>query len=137
MPPKDKEPVTVYFDGACPLCTVEIDHYSSRPGAEKLSFVDVSEGGDPAPDLASDVARRRFHVRRADGTLLSGARAFVEVWDTLPGWRWLARVARVPGIVPVLELAYRGFLPIRPMLSRIARWFGARNRQERAAARNV
>ncbi len=68
----------------------------------------------------------RFHVRRSDGELVSGARGFMELWGALPKWRWLARVASLPGVMLLLELAYRGFLPLRPTLSRIASWMGAK-----------
>lgn len=84
-----------------------------------LVFADVADAGTALPsDLDRSTAMKRFHVTKADGKTVSGAEAFVSIWETLPGWRHAARVARLPGIVPLLELAYRGFLPIRPYLSR-------------------
>ena len=113
--------LTVYFDGSCPLCTAEIGHYAACRGAERLRFVDVSApGADPGPGLTSEAALRRFHVRRADGRLLSGAGAFAAIWALLPGWRLAARVAALPGVLRLVELGYRAFLPIRPVLSRLA-----------------
>lgn len=117
----------VYFDGACPLCSAEIGHYQSCDGADGLRFVDVSrEEVNLGEDLHAEAARKRFHLRRADGSLVSGARAFVTIWETLPGWRWAARIANLPGVIPVLEVGYRLFLPVRPALSAIARLFGAK-----------
>jgi predicted DCC family thiol-disulfide oxidoreductase YuxK len=119
--------ITVYFDGSCPLCSVEVRHYAAQPGAEALCFLDVSRAeADPGPGLTPQLALQRFHVRLSDGRLISGARAFVSLWERLPRWRWAARLARLPGVMPVLEAAYRIFLPIRPVLSRIAGWLGAR-----------
>ena len=119
--------LTIYYDGACPLCTAEISHYKTRKGAENLAFTDISrDDAETGDDLDISAARGRFHVRRPDGTLLSGARAFVEIWHVLPGWRWLGRIARLPGVTPLLEVAYRGFLPIRPALSRLASRLGAK-----------
>lgn len=118
---------TIYFDGSCPLCSAEINHYASRDGGDNLQFVDVSDKDAVlGPGLASGDAQSRFHVRLPDGTLLSGARAFVAVWASLPGWQSAARLARIPGVTPALELAYRAFLPVRPFLSKLSGYFGAR-----------
>lgn len=66
---------------------------------------------------------QRFHAITATGELLSGARAFVYVWALLPGWRHLARVARVPGVLWLMEAAYRIFLIFRPwMQTAYRRW---------------
>ncbi len=116
--PRDE--LTVYADRSCPLCRAEVEHYAAQDEAGVLRFVDVSAPGTPAaPDLASEQAMARFHVRRADGALVSGAEAFVAVWAVLPRWRWAARVARLPGMMAVLEGGYRAFLPIRPTVSRL------------------
>lgn len=121
--------LTVYYDGACPLCTAEIGHYETREGADRVCFVNIAEThADAGDNLDRDAALKRFHVRKADGTLLSGAAAFIEIWRTLPGWRWLARLARLPGVPWLLEVAYRLFLPIRPGLSWIAARLGAKPR---------
>lgn len=123
----DQSRATVYYDGSCALCSFEIAHYASCSGADRLRFVDVSKPDKRlGHDLTQHDAMGRFHVRRSDGELVSGARGFAELWGTLPSWRWLAHVARLPGMLPLLELAYRGFLPLRPTLSKIASWAGAK-----------
>lgn len=120
------ETLTVLYDGACPLCQREIAHVkglAERGGGSALCFVDISQGAKEAEGFADDRARllARFHVQRADGSRLDGAAAFVAMWDRLPGWRWLAKLARLPGMLSLLELAYRGFLKLRPALQRLAR----------------
>ncbi len=115
------EALTVMFDGACPLCRREIDVYQSLTPLEMVSWMDVSK--DTAGVSAADQARfmARFHVRLQDGRLLSGAAAFVALWLVMPGWRWLGWVGRLPGVTPVLELAYCAFLRLRPYLQRWAK----------------
>jgi predicted DCC family thiol-disulfide oxidoreductase YuxK len=119
--------LTVYYDGACPLCRTEIGHYQGCAGAERVRFVDLATVRDDAslgPGLDREAAQARFHVREADGRLVSGAAAFARLWRRLPAWRWLGRIVevRVLGARPVLllaEAAYRLFLPLRPRLARV------------------
>ena len=113
--------LTVYFDGSCPLCSAEITHYRSRDRAEAITFTDVScPLVVPGCDLDRQAAMARLHVRLPDGRLASGAEAFIAIWRVLPSWRWVACMATLPGMPMLLELAYRSFLPIRPVLARIA-----------------
>ena len=109
---------TVYFDGSCPLCRAEIGYYRRKDHSGALCFVDVSSSEALVPDgLTQRRAMERFHVRAGNGQLLSGAAAFVEVWARLPRWRWAASAAALPGILALLELSYRLFLPARPTLA--------------------
>ena len=114
----EERSLTVYFDGGCSLCQAEINHYRKQEGADNICFRDVSNSEEMlAGDLTKEQAMKRFHVRGYDGLLLSGAAAFVAVWSTLPRWKWAARLAALPGILMMLEIAYRLFLPVRPILS--------------------
>lgn len=112
----------VYYDGACPLCSREIAAYQRSLGAEQLRWVDAAACPGPAlgPQLPREAALARLHVRLPDGRLLSGAAAFVAIWQRLPAFHMLARLARLPGAVTVMEAAYRGFLALRPLWRRQA-----------------
>ncbi len=122
--PPARESLTVLYDGACPLCRREIAHaqgLARRQGDETLCFVDIS-AADASPMPAGERAAllARFHVQRADGSRLTGAAAFVAMWRRLPGWRWVARIADLPGGLALMELGYRGFLRVRPLMQAIA-----------------
>ena len=124
--PAPPDTLKVLFDGDCPLCRREIAHVqglAQRQGDSGLCFVDISGAAGDATEFAADRAAlmARFHVERADGSRLDGARAFVAMWGRLPGWRWLARLARLPGVLALLEFAYGGFLRLRPSLQALAR----------------
>ena len=117
MPDHD---LTVYHNGSCPLCRLEIGQYKQARGAERIEFVDVSQpGADPGPDLPRREAMGRFHVRLPSGELRSGAAAFAAIWRVLPGWRAMDGVSRPPAAIPVMELGYRAFSPFRPTLAKI------------------
>ena len=117
-------PLTVLYDGACPLCRREIGLYRGlRPMRPEMPvcFADASDAALPLPPGATrEQLLARFHVRGRDGQLLSGAQAFLALWAELPGWRWLARVGRAPGASWAMERTYRLFLRARPMLQRWA-----------------
>jgi predicted DCC family thiol-disulfide oxidoreductase YuxK len=113
--------LTVLYDGACPLCRREIGVYRGLPSSAAVCFADVSDLAQPLPPgTTRDQLLARFHVRGTDGQLLSGAQAFLALWAELPGWRWLARIGRLPGAAWVMERVYRLFLRVRPALQRWA-----------------
>jgi predicted DCC family thiol-disulfide oxidoreductase YuxK len=119
--PEEAPPLTVLYDGACPLCRREIGLYQGMRSNAPLCFADVSDTAQSLPPGTTRVQLlARFHVRRPDGQLLSGAEAFLALWATLPGWRWLAVAGRWPGALWVMERCYRGFLKVRPLMQRWA-----------------
>jgi predicted DCC family thiol-disulfide oxidoreductase YuxK len=108
-------PVSVFFDGSCPLCQREVRMYRKIPSSVPIHWIDV------ASDLKENTTGRscaelmsRFHVQTADGVVLSGARAFTALWLLFPGWRWLGRLGSLPLMPTVLEWLYRAFLLVRP-----------------------
>ena len=69
---------TVYFDGSCSLCRSEIGFYRRDDQDRALCFVDVSKTSAIPPEgVSQDHAMKRFHVRACDGSVLSGAAAFM------------------------------------------------------------
>jgi predicted DCC family thiol-disulfide oxidoreductase YuxK len=116
MPPP---PLTVWFDGACPLCTREIALMRRLDRAGRIEFVDVAEAGASCP-IDPAVLLARFHARE-DGVMLSGAAAFAAMWRAIPLLRPMGLLARNSLVLRALEWAYIHFLRVRPALQRLAR----------------
>ena len=112
MSSQPQPPLTVYYDGACPVCRREIGFYRKRTGAA-VTYCDAAREACPAPDLPREAALQRFHVRLADGALVSGAAAFLALWRQTPGFRLAGRLLSAGPIVSVLDVAYDGFLKLR------------------------
>lgn len=113
--------VTVWFDGACPLCRREIALMRRLDHRQRIEFLDVAAEGAECPVDRSELLAR-FHARE-DGRLYDGAAAFAAMWRAIPMLRPLGLLARLPILSGLLELAYRCFLKFRP---RLQRWFGER-----------
>lgn len=108
---------TVFFDGSCPLCTAEINQYKVLTPITEIRWVDVTEPNFTPPDgQTKEQLKQRFHVLNNNGDLISGAAAFVYLWEQLPGWRRLAVIAKIPVALDVMEFGYKAFLKIRPQV---------------------
>jgi ubiquinone biosynthesis monooxygenase Coq7 len=111
---------TVLYDGSCPICTREIQHYQKGAMQADICWVNVAAPDFSVPSGQSKEAlMQRFHVITETGEWVSGAAAFVHLWEQLPTWKKWARVARIPGLLPLMEFGYNLFLFARPKLQKL------------------
>ena len=101
---------TVLYNDKCPVCSFEIEHYSSlcsKRGID-LDFEKISVGGPVlmASHLTAEDAKKRLHLLTADGRLLIGMEAFLALWAEMPGYRVLGRIVSTPGIYHLVSLLY-------------------------------
>jgi len=110
----------VYFDGLCVLCSREIAHYQRQKGSEAIDFVDICGPDFDAQleNLDPHQLHRIMHARRPDGSLATRVQAFIEIWDRLPRYRTLSRIAKWTPVNKALELGYSCFARVRPLLPR-------------------
>ena len=107
----------IFYDGTCPVCRREIAMWRKLT-PEGMDWRDVSGPDEAAPDLSREDALARFHARRADGRLVSGARAFLALWRRHPVLRPLARVLETPPLIHLAEGGYLLFLRVRRLWRR-------------------
>lgn len=113
-------PLTVFYDGNCPVCSWEMDCYRRRGYAGKLNFVDISQPDfDPVPYGRS---RQEFvalmHAMDAKGRFFVGVEAFRAMWRSMPGgfYPFLATLVSLPGIYPLAKMGYHLFARVRRYL---------------------
>lgn len=104
---------TVYYNGACPVCSYEVGRYikAAEVSDAPLSWVDIS-----APEHASalspygltcdDAYRRMTAVLDGADVPELGLDAFVVIWQRLPKLRWAARLFTAPIIRPISAFFY-------------------------------
>ena len=111
-------PLTLYFDGDCPLCAREIKLLRRRASEDRLQLVDMSQGGFEASALgfSHEQMQASLHARFADGRWVKGLDATLWAWRAAGLGAWAApltwRATR-----PLLSVAYRVFCRLRPHLN--------------------
>ncbi len=112
--------LTVWYDGACPLCRREIALMRRLDWRRRVAFVNLSEAAPEACPLDPAALLARMHA--GDGErLYDGAAAFAALWRQLPLLWPLGQLVRIPAVLNLLERAYLRFLRWRP---RLQRWAG-------------
>ena len=104
----------VYYNSACPVCRAGIAGQRERMeacGATDVEWIDVHAEPARAAEVGAslDEVRERLYVREADGNIAIGADAFERLWSRTRGQRWMAALARLPGLHGLLRLAYNAF----------------------------
>ena len=106
------QPLTVYFDGECPICKFEVAFYERRDRLSLLDWKDITTlSSDQLPRGKSrDDLLGKFHALEQDGRWHVGVDAFDAIWRRLPLFSHFAWLFRTPIIRQIANLAYRGFL---------------------------
>ena len=127
MPSDNAAQTLVFYDGACPLCSAEMNILRRWDHAERLSLIDIA-----APDYeerAWPVARADMnallHVRLPDGRWQTGMAATRHVYRAL-GRGWMLAFTGWPLLSRVFDHAYAWFARHRmPISARIGKYLGA------------
>jgi len=111
-------PLTLYYDAACPVCALEMDHLRARDTHGRLVLIDIAEPGfDAAAHGATLQAMdAQIHARHADGRWSIGVEALRFAYDAV-GLGWLWRPTGWPLLEPLADHAYRLFARHRRAIS--------------------
>ena len=117
-------PLTLLYDGNCPVCLLEMRHMAERNGEGKLRFVDIAAAGFDATRWVGSSAsvadmQAIIHAVRPDGSLVRGVEVIRLAYAAAGlhhvarplGWRWLQ---------PLLRVVYAAFARNRYAFSKLA-----------------
>ena len=114
--------ITVYYDGACPICLKELAFYRRFEGKGDILWYDItgkdealrSEGIDPRQALQS------LHIRNGRGEIVTNVDAFILLWANVWPFKPFAWIASVPPVKFLIKEIY-GYLT-RARLRRTGRF---------------
>lgn len=112
--------LTLYFDGNCPFCAMEMKRLGDWDRQGRLAFTDISLPGFDPSHLNASMADLdlQLYSRTADGKVLVGTASMLEAY-TLVGKGWMVFPLRMPLLRHVLSWMYRLFARHRYAMSRL------------------
>ena len=110
--------LTVYYDGACPICRREIALMRRLDRAGRLQLIDFATHGFSEQECGLSCKRLSavIHARWADGRVIEGVDVFRAMW-TAVGWGGLAFLSRWPWFDRLLVRGYAWFAAHRLRLT--------------------
>ena len=119
---------TIFYDGNCPLCAIEMNHLKKHNTQDKLAFVDINQASftQQYAHLDYDALNARIHGMLEDGSMLIGLDATHKAWS-LVGKGWLYAPLRWPFIRFFADKAYLVFARNR---YKISYWLTGKKRCE-------
>ena len=115
--------LTVYYDGACPICRREIAYYQRQKAVGSIDWVDANKNPEQlrTAGITTAKALARLHAITADGEIVSGPRAFQKIWQAFPKFRFLANCLNFYPLQLLFGYLYEKFLNYRPSLQKLLR----------------
>ncbi|WP_355659753.1 thiol-disulfide oxidoreductase DCC family protein [Halomonas salifodinae] len=115
-------PVTLFYDGHCPLCLREVAWLSRHPRRQRVRLVDIQahDFDAEALDVTFEALMGRLHLRDAEGRWYRGMDASRALYHGL-GYRRLVWLSELPGLRQLLDGGYLVFARHR---IRLGRWLG-------------
>ena len=111
---------SILYDSLCRLCNTEIDYYRRNDPEKIFEYVDImrSEFDAGTYKLTKSDVHKYFHVIDEKGNVLKGVEAFNFIWIKLDKFIILQKMYSSRFGRGLMELGYKGFIVIRPLLPR-------------------
>lgn len=113
-----KYPLTIFYDGACGLCSGKMLKYKNLDKFSRLSFIDISSSNFNAEsyNLDPQLVQEYIHVRDASGEIVRGVDGFIWIWQAI-GFK-LPAFLKIPFIKLIAKIIYKFVSKLRYTLSK-------------------
>lgn len=112
-------PLTIFFDGSCPLCTREIQLLTRFDTQQQLRVVDCSAADfAPVDGYAREAMMALIHARDAEGLWLIGTPVFAAAYRAT-GFASIATLWGSPRLQPMWGVVYPWIANNRMWLSKL------------------
>ena len=116
-------PLKVFYDGACIVCSAEMQHYRKKNHEGRLVFIDISSPEfDPALyGISQAEFMAQMHAIDREGTVYKAVEAFRAIWQAFPASTFygaLGTFVSLPGINALARGGYTLFARYRKYLPR-------------------
>jgi predicted DCC family thiol-disulfide oxidoreductase YuxK len=112
-------PLSIFFDGACGVCSTEISYYRSIAD-QRVEFIDIAAIDFDAEAFGKTIGefQAQLHARDADGQYFTGVEAFRQLWEALPSpfYPLLSTVVGLPGVHLTARAGYALFARFRHLI---------------------
>ena len=117
---KEARKLTLFYDGACPLCEAEIVFLSRRNEQQLLAFVDINSVQFDADrvGVTCQQALLSMYGQYDDGVLIQGVPVFAEAYRRA-NLQTLAWLFSRPLLQPLFGVGYRLFAKHRHLISKL------------------
>ncbi len=113
---------TLIYDGECPFCrraAVWAMKHARNDALETLPC-QHEDRERRFPEISREQCLAAMRLVTPEGRVYSGEQALPPLMDLMTGWRWMARILRLPGIRHASPAAYRWFANHRYALAALA-----------------
>ena len=107
---ENKGIITVYYDGSCPSCVRDRQHYEKLSGnaGQKVNWFDITGQDERLREIGIDPlkALMELHVKNENQQILSEIDAYILLMSKVPLLKPMAWLIGLPLIRPALSKAY-------------------------------
>lgn len=114
-------PITLFYDGGCPLCQHQVRWLRRHKHRQRIRFIDIRSEGFSAEKWGRncDELMGRLYALDGAGRWYRGMDSSRALYAVL-GYRWLVGLSSLPGLRQLLDRLY---LAVAKRRHRLGRWF--------------